>query len=729
MNPVIEADRSPAPAQRPLTPERIRPLARTVYYAARGARERVRARVRPRLATSPEAPIFIIGCGRSGTTLLGELFATHPAVRYLYEPYDLWAAIQPVTDFLHLYARGENHCLLDASSVTAGARRRFRRLMSAPRGTTLVEKSPINALRIGYLDALAPEARFVHIVRDGVDVARSIERMAAVTRRMTFRPPLNEWWGVGDVKWAALKRDGRDACYYPGELDLLTTDAQRGAYEWLVSLREVDAWRAWLGPRLFEFRYQDLTEQPRETLGAVMDAVGLACPGDWLEHAAARVSPARKSHGEPLALPVEIGADFNRQQARLGFEGRATADAFAPAGRPGGADDDALPGNRVSRLIKPPAGIHVTTVTSLDEARALTAEWAELADTAGARNPFCHPDWLVPWAERFLRPGEQVWLLAARHGGRLVGVAPFYRRSWGAGLAHSAQLWGTGRHADLVELPQLLLDQEQPRAVARALVARLCSKVSAWDWAAVPLQNPLWFEPDWLPREGELTVLTKIVRPSVVMSLGPAGPPTRKRNVRESVRRARNRLERAYPGGWSVVRATDGPDLPGALADLAALHADRSRMAGKKRHPDVLRLDSDRDFLSAAVTASAARGGACIYRLLVHGKAAAALLVLRSNDCSYFLLSGMSERSWDFSPVTLLQSCAIDDAADLGHCLVNLSTGPDAAKLRWSEQVELSAEFVLTPSRPHSLAAFWAYWQASAAAGLRRERHRHTLLP
>jgi CelD/BcsL family acetyltransferase involved in cellulose biosynthesis len=727
MNPVIEADRSPAAAQRPLTPERIRPLARTVYYAARGARERVRARVRPRLATSPVAPIFIIGCGRSGTTLLGELFATHPAVRYLYEPYDLWAAIQPVTDFLHLYARGENHCLLDASSVTAGARRRFRRLMSSPRGTTLVEKSPINALRIGYLDALAPEARFVHIVRDGVDVARSIERMAAVTRKMTFRPPLNEWWGVGDVKWAALERDGRAACYYPEEVELLTTDAQRGAYEWLVSQREVDAWRAWLGPRLFEFRYQGLTEKPRETLAAVVDAVGLACPGEWLEHAAARVSPARKSHGEPVALPAEIGADFNRQQARFDFEGRATVGVFAPAGRREAANP--RPGYRASRPIKPPAGIHVTTLTSLDEARVLTAEWAKLAETGGARNPLCHPDWLVPWAERFLRPSEQVWLLAARRGDRLVGVAPFYRRTWGRGLAHSAQLWGTGRHADLVELPQLLLDQEQPRAVARALVDRLCGKVSAWDWAAVPLENPLWFEPDWLPRDGELTVLTKIVRPSVVLSLGPDGPMAMKRNVRESVRRARNRLDRAYPAGWSVVRATDRPDLPDALADLAVLHADRSRMAGKKRHPDVLGLDSDRAFLSAAATASADRGGVCIYRLLVHGEAAAALLVVRSRDCSYFLFSGMSERAWEFSPVTLLQACAIEDAADLGHRVVNLSTGPDAAKLRWSEEVQLSAEFVLTPARLRSRMAFWAYWQAAAAAELRRERHRHTLLP
>ena len=161
----------------------------------------------------------------------------HPAVRYLYEPYDLWAAIEPATDFVQLYTRGEHHCLLDASSVTDLAQRRFNHLMLPPSGLTLVEKSPINALRIGYLDAIAPEARFVHIVRDGVDVAHSIERLAAVTRRMAFRAPLNEWWGVGDAKWVALERDGREAGYYADELHWLT----RGCPTWRLRVVGIHA--------------------------------------------------------------------------------------------------------------------------------------------------------------------------------------------------------------------------------------------------------------------------------------------------------------------------------------------------------------------------------------------------------------------------------------------------------------------------------------------------------
>lgn len=309
---------------RPLAPERLRPLARTPFYAARGVKGRILARVRPASARNTRTPIFIIGCGRSGTTLLGELFAAHPAVRYLYEPYHYWAAMDPVTDFLQLYTRGNHHCLLDAGSATAKARRRFRRLMTAPPGFTFVEKSPINALRLGYLDAVAPGARFVHIVRDGIDVVRSIERIAAVTRRMVFRPPLNEWWGVGDAKWAALARDGGAAGYYPGELPELVTDAQRGAYEWLLSLHEVERWRKRLGERFVEFRYQDLTDDPRRVLPVVMNSVGLPCPDAWLEETAAKVTPARSSDGEPLALPGQMCRDFNSLQSSFGFKGQAT---------------------------------------------------------------------------------------------------------------------------------------------------------------------------------------------------------------------------------------------------------------------------------------------------------------------------------------------------------------------------------------------------------------------
>ncbi len=327
MNPGIRPHPAVTAFERPLVREHVRPVARTAFYAVRGARARGLARVRRTRTRYVQAPVFIIGCGRSGTTLLGNLLGMHPVVRYLHEPYDLWTAIEPATDVWQLYSRGEHHCLLDADAVTATARRRFGRLISAPPGFTVLEKSPTNALRIGYLDAMAPDARFVHIVRDGVEVSRSIERMAAVTRRMLFRPNLNEWWGVGDVKWAALERDGKAVGYYPDEANLLSSDAQRGAYEWLMSLREIETWRSRLGPRLVELQYHDLTRDPRATLQKVTGALQLACPAGWLEEAAGLVAPASTRRGGSLALPDRMRADFNGFQESFGFKGRAVSTA------------------------------------------------------------------------------------------------------------------------------------------------------------------------------------------------------------------------------------------------------------------------------------------------------------------------------------------------------------------------------------------------------------------
>jgi hypothetical protein len=355
---------SPGPVrtvqQRPLVPERIRPFARTSYYAARGVWARVLARAWWLSPSHDPTPIFIIGCGRSGTTLLGELFAKHPQIFYRYEPYHLWAAIQPATDFVQIYSRGEHHCLLDGNSVTPTAQGRFQRLMSPSPGLTLVEKSPINTLRLGYLDAMAPRARFVHIVRDGIDVTRSIRQIAAVTRRMAFRPPLNEWWGVGDAKWTALQRDGIAAGYYPDEVSQLTTDAQRGAYEWLLSLREVDAWRERLGPRLIELRYVDLTDDPGTTLKAVTDSLGLSCPEQWLRQVAALVRPAASSLKEPLPLPRQMCADFNSFQARFEFAGRAIVKELAADTRVARQADSFPVGVTSSRSLAVPVGAPVS---------------------------------------------------------------------------------------------------------------------------------------------------------------------------------------------------------------------------------------------------------------------------------------------------------------------------------------------------------------------------------
>jgi hypothetical protein len=53
----------------------------------------------------------------------------------------------------------------------------------------VVEKSPRNALRIPFLRAVFPEARFVVIVRDGRDVACSLMPGIGGTEWRHLKPP------------------------------------------------------------------------------------------------------------------------------------------------------------------------------------------------------------------------------------------------------------------------------------------------------------------------------------------------------------------------------------------------------------------------------------------------------------------------------------------------------------------------------------------------------------
>ena len=116
-------------------------------------------------------PIILLGAPRSGTTLLGRIFSRHPEVAYLLEPRLIWSI--------------GNHDRLDevltAEHLTpAIARRidrrfdRFRERLDRPR---FAEKTPSNLLRIPFIRALYPEAKFIFIERDPVASLHSLARL------------------------------------------------------------------------------------------------------------------------------------------------------------------------------------------------------------------------------------------------------------------------------------------------------------------------------------------------------------------------------------------------------------------------------------------------------------------------------------------------------------------------------------------------------------------------
>lgn len=128
------------------------------------------------------APIFVSGCNRGGTTILSHLLAAHPDVRSVgrgpfHEGQYVWRRQFPDWS-RHRWALPPWRWYLRRTAAHATPDRvRFFREAFAEHASVdgrMLEKTPANAIRIPFIDALYPDCVFVHIVRDGRHTTASL---------------------------------------------------------------------------------------------------------------------------------------------------------------------------------------------------------------------------------------------------------------------------------------------------------------------------------------------------------------------------------------------------------------------------------------------------------------------------------------------------------------------------------------------------------------------------
>jgi hypothetical protein len=114
-------------------------------------------------------PIILFGNFRSGTTMLQEAISTHPDVVEWFEPTGLWLYADP----------GRSHDEFDENDATDKVKRyirnNFLKFQQQHGNRIIIEKSPHNILRIPYVRAIFPEARFLFIVRNPLSFISSVE--------------------------------------------------------------------------------------------------------------------------------------------------------------------------------------------------------------------------------------------------------------------------------------------------------------------------------------------------------------------------------------------------------------------------------------------------------------------------------------------------------------------------------------------------------------------------
>lgn len=384
--------------------------------------------------------------------------------------------------------------------------------------------------------------------------------------------------------------------------------------------------------------------------------------------------------------------------------------SLSPAtGAPPGGDDQ-----------RPARGTGVELASLAQLAGPEREAWDALFESQqGLANPFCAPEWVQRWYEAFTDPADRL-LFVQRDGARLVAVAPFFRSpvsARGLVIARRLQLVGAGQGGSLLELPQILAAPGHQRSAVRDVVAAVLQTDSGAQWAETSITpDQGWFEPQWVARTDRRVAFHRpqVSRASVVVPLRDSWELTRaglKRNLKESLRRSKNRLAKdGRP--WTVHQHTDSLDAE-VVDRFLSLHRSRA-LSGQsdRRHPDAFAEHPRRNLMRTVLPELGRRGRARILELELDGRSVAAQLVLHAPGTTYIHSSGFLPDVWDLGPVTFLQGEAIAEAADRGEQWINMSPGPNVAKLRWSEQLDVHQDFAFGAG---SRSLRWRYAAFAAA--------------
>ena len=269
-------------------------------------------------------PIFIVGTGRSGTTLLGFVLSTHRDVGFLNEPKALWHSIYKEEDIIGSYCQGIARYRLDATHATMEVQRAAHRLfgayLTAVAAKRVVGKYPEMIFRVRFVRAIFPDAKFIFLVRNGWDACHSIVKWSE-RFGMKTNNEIHDWWGVNNRKWRLLLTQ------------LITTDnAFSGIVEVISGLRErtdmaVIEWILTMREGLFQMeqnpdciymaRYEELTKNPRSKLADITKFCELESDERFFAYAERAITPTSahpKFDVHPAVLPL-----FEKTMEQLGY--------------------------------------------------------------------------------------------------------------------------------------------------------------------------------------------------------------------------------------------------------------------------------------------------------------------------------------------------------------------------------------------------------------------------
>jgi Sulfotransferase family len=257
------------------------------------------------------SPVFVLGTGRSGTTILGKVLGMHRDLLFLNEPKALWHSACALDDVMGSYQLGEARYVLGADDADEATGHVIRRLYSYALLVTgsrrVLDKYPEMIFRVPFIKAIFPDAKLLFLVRNGYDALRSITAWSKRAGRDAPGPAggREDWWGLDRRKWKLLVRDvvaGDEALADRVEaISSLTRHEDMAAVEWAVTMRTGLRLMQDQPGLLHEVRYETLCREPGPMLRGLCGFCELRDDPRFLAYATRTLSPV------PARPPAELG--------------------------------------------------------------------------------------------------------------------------------------------------------------------------------------------------------------------------------------------------------------------------------------------------------------------------------------------------------------------------------------------------------------------------------------
>lgn len=274
--------------------------------------------------TFPFTPLIIIGAARSGTNALRDALTRLPG-------FATWPCdeINPIWRHGNLdWPNDEIPAERATPAVRHSIRKAFRRIWRQQgQPDFVVEKTCANALRVPFVDAVMPEARYIHIVRNGFDIVASARKrwrgelevpgLSYFLSKARYAP-LSDLprYAVSALKNRVAIKLGQQEHFDSWGPRFAGLDALSGApldeivaRQWAACVSASDsAFADMASGRVFELRYEDLTRDPQGSLEQITRWLGSPRDEDTLASAASslRANSVGKGQAAAEALPETI---------------------------------------------------------------------------------------------------------------------------------------------------------------------------------------------------------------------------------------------------------------------------------------------------------------------------------------------------------------------------------------------------------------------------------------